>query len=360
MERKTPYLEIDLKKIRENVKILKKIFDARNISIMGVTKLTLGDPLIAQALIDAGITILGDSRLENIKRMKEAGIQATFVLIRMPALSEIENVGKLADISLNSELEIIRRLSKESIKHNKKHGIILMVEMGDLREGVMPEYVDQIIEEILSLEGIHLEGIGTNLKCFAGVIPDEKNTREFSELAKHVQKKFDLSLRFVSGGNSANYDWFMNTTNPGVINNLRLGTALLLGVGGVNEESIPNLHQNAFQFAAEIVQIKEKPGYPIGKLSKNAFGEESIFLKRKHEERKTRKMALLNAGRQDIIETKLHPLVDVKILGATSDYIILDLKDHEYNLGDEIRFILDYEALLNAMTSPFVSKYYVE
>ncbi len=360
MRFKTPYIDINLKKIYDNARTLLKLFSSRNISIMGITKVCLGDAFVAKTLLDAGIHLIGDSRIDNIKRMKEAGINATFVLIRNPSLSEISSVVEHVDISFNSELEIIQKLSEESIKQKKTQGIILMIEMGDLREGIMPAELDDTIEKILHLKGVILEGIGTNLKCFSGVIPDNNNMTQLSDLALHVQEKFEIKLNYISGGNSANYDWFMNTTEIGAINNLRIGTALLLGYGGINEDPIPNLHRDAFQFVAEIVQLKEKPSYPTGTLAMSAFGEESIFLKRKHEKGEVRQMALLNAGRQDIIEKKMNPLEDIEIMSATSDYIILNLKKGQYNLGDEIRFILEYEALLSAMTSPFVSRHYID
>ena len=167
-----PYLEINLNKIHFNATKLIQLFNTKGISIIGVTKVTMGNPTIAKILVQAGIKYLGDSRIGNIIRMKNAGVTAKFVLIRNPALSEIPIVIRYADISLNTELTTIKMLSEGALQQNKKHGIILMVEMGDLREGIMPEDLEFIVEKVLKLKGIELLGIGTNLKCFAGVIPD--------------------------------------------------------------------------------------------------------------------------------------------------------------------------------------------
>ncbi|MHA1492033.1 MAG: alanine/ornithine racemase family PLP-dependent enzyme [Promethearchaeota archaeon] len=354
-----PRLEIDLKKIFYNAKRLNQLFNSKNISIIGITKVTLGDPTIAKTLVDAGIQYLGDSRIPNIKRMKEAGVNAQFVMIRSPALSEIPSVVKHADISLNSEIEVIKRLSAESTRQNKKHGILLMVEMGDLREGLMPDEVDNIVKQVLELKGVELCGIGTNLKCFAGVSPDERNMKEFSDIAKKIQEKFNIKFKFISGGNSANYDWLMNTKDVGLINNLRIGTAILLGHGGINEAPIPGLQYNAFTFIAEIVELRKKPSYPKGTINTNAFGEPSIFLERNYQKGGERVQALLNAGRQDILEMKLIPKDNIEIMCATSDYIVVDVKENKFKVGDEMRFNLEYEALLCAMTSPFVLKVFI-
>jgi len=356
-----PYLQINLKKIQHNAQNLKETLDSKNISIMGITKVTLGNPEIANTIVRAGITLLGDSRIDNIIRMRNAGVKAKFVLIRNPALNEISLVVKNADISLNSEIETIKKLSETSMKLNKKHGVILMVEMGDLREGILPKDLETIVGKVLKLKNIELLGIGANFKCFAGLIPDENNMKEFSDIAEKIQKKYDIEFKYISGGNSANYNWLMESKNRGLINNLRLGTAILFGVEGIYEDPIPNLYQDSFTFIAEIVEIKEKPVYPKGTITTNAYGEPSIFLNKKPNGKEVRIQALLNVGRQDVIEKKLIPKDDIEIMSATSDYIIVDLKKNSKNfkLGDELRFDLDYEALLHLMTSPYISKVFI-
>jgi len=354
-----PYLEIDLKKILHNAKILKQALDSKKISIIGITKVTLGNPTIAKTLVQAGINYLGDSRIGNIMRMRNAGVDANFVLIRNPSLSELPLVIKYADISLNSELQTIEKLSEEALQQDKNHGVILMVEMGDLREGIMPKDLENVVRNVLKLKNIELLGIGTNLKCFAGVLPNENNMNEFSEIAGKLQEKFELNFQFISGGNSANYDWIMSTNEKGLINNLRIGTVMLLGVEGIKEEPIPNFYQDTFTFVAEIVEIKKKPLYPKGKVTTNAFGEPSIFHNKNKSKEGHRNHALLNAGRQDVQEKGLFPKDDVEILSASSDYIIVDLKENSFKLGDELRFNVNYEALLGAMTSPYISKVFI-
>ncbi|MFX1337424.1 MAG: alanine/ornithine racemase family PLP-dependent enzyme [Promethearchaeota archaeon] len=351
-----PYLEIDLKKILYNATILKKSLESKNISIIGVTKVTLGNPPIAKTLIEAGINYLGDSRIGNIIRMKEAGVNAKFVLIRNPSLREIPLVIRYTDISLNTELKTIEKLSEEALQQNKIHGVILMVEMGDLREGIMPKDLENFVGNVLKLKNIELLGIGTNLKCFAGVIPDENNMNEFSEIAGKIQENFGLKFQFISGGNSANYNWIMSTNEKGLINNLRIGTIILLGVEGIKEEPIPKYYQDAFTFVAEIVEIKKKPLYPKGTFTTNAFGEPSIFQNKDKSKEGYRNHALLNAGRQDVQEKGLSPKNKIEILSASSDYIIVDLRNCDFKIGDELRFNVNYEALLGAMTSPFITK----
>jgi predicted amino acid racemase len=353
------YIEINLEKIRRNAKFLRDLFEKKGISIFAITKLVLGDPIIAKIIVDTGIEYIGDSRINNIIKMREVGIEAKLILIRNPAISEISQVIKYSDISLNSELKAIRMLSEEAKKQKKRHGIIIMVEMGDLREGIMPNKLGSIVKGTLKLEGVELLGIGTNLKCFAGVIPDDTNMMEFSAIAENIENQFGIKLKFISGGNSANYNWVMSTKNIGLINNLRIGTAILMGLESIKDSLIAELEQNIFTLVGEIVQLDKKPKTPKGKFKTNAFGEPSVFKNKKIRGKGFRTQALLNVGRQDILEKGLTPKVDIEILGASSDYLIIDVKNNNFEVGDKIKFNMSYESVLRAMTSPFVEKRYI-
>ena len=173
MGRLTPRIEIDLGKVSHNAKSLKELYGSKGIDLIGVTKAVCGDPDIANTLVKSGIDILADSRISNIKRMRNAGVKAQFLLLRTPSLSQTEEVVKYADISLNTELSVIRRLSRFAIENKSRHKIILMLELGDLREGLMPFDLDFTIKKILPLKWIELVGLGTNLACFGGIEQDK-------------------------------------------------------------------------------------------------------------------------------------------------------------------------------------------
>lgn len=352
-----PEIEINLKKIRHNAKALKSLLNEHNFSIIGVTKVVLGNPFIAEVLVQAGIEYLGDSRIQNIIRMKKSKIKAKFFLIRVPSKSEIPLVVQYADYSLNSELKIIKMLSKEALKLNKVHDIILMVDMGDLREGINPSKINHYIQEIISLKGIKIEGIGTNLKCFGGIIPTTENMKKFSNIAEEIERNFGIKLKFISGGNSANINWLISCEDLGKINNLRIGEALFLGHETINFQPLPDLYTDAFKLTAEIVELKQRSLKPQGIAVSNAFGEKiqekSLFIK---EGTEFRTQALLNLGRQDIVVKGLKPIEKIKVLGASSDYLIVELIEKDFQIDKKLHFNLNYEALLKAMTSPYISQ----
>ncbi len=351
----TPRIEINVAKIAHNTKKLKELYGSMNIGVFGVTKVVCGDPNIADVLLKSGINTLADSRISNIQRMREADIQAQFVLLRTPIPSQVESVVRHADISLNSELSVIKGLSKSAVKYDATHKIILMVELGDLREGIMPPDLEDTVKGVIELKGIKLAGIGTNLACLGGVKPDEKKMEHLSSLARDVEEKFGLTLEFVSGGNSANYSWFMSTEDVGKINNLRLGESIYLGCETLYRKPIPGLFTDAFTLVAEVIESKMKPSVPYGEICQDAFGNVPEF-----QERGQIRRAILGIGLQDVLASGLTPRLNIDILGTSSDHIILDARGENIEVGNEMEFDLNYGALLSAMTSPYVTKRYVD
>jgi len=351
---KTPYLEIDLSKIQANTQKLISLLAPKNIRITGVTKSFLGDPRIAKSLISAGISSLGDSRIENIIRMKEANLQASLSLIRTPSASEAYDIVLYTDVSFNTELSVIAALSKAAVEQKKIHDIVLMVEMGDLREGILLHDLGTTIEKVLRMKGIQIIGLGTNLACLNGVKPTKYNMDVFSRLAGLYERSYGIKLKLMSGGNSANFDWIQDNDNVGRVNNVRLGEAILLGRETLSRRHLKGLHLDAITLVAEIIESKVKPSLPEGETGQDSFGNTPIF-----EDKGEILRSIIALGKQDVHVEGLTPMIDVDILGSSSDHIILDATKTPLVVGDQIRFSLNYAALLSSMTSPFIKRVYI-
>jgi predicted amino acid racemase len=321
---------------------------------MAVSKAVLGDPTIAQAMIQGGVEFIADSRLENIQRMRKSGVLAQFVLLRT-ALSQAELIVQWVDISLNSELATLKALSHYAEAKQRIHRVIIMVELGDLREGVCPCDLSSFFSEALTLSHLEIIGIGCNLACYGGVKPDAHNMHELSVQVDRLEHEFGLDLKIISGGNSANYDWYTSKSKTDRtddrINNLRLGESILLGRETVHRASIPGLHTRAFQLFAEVIESKRKPSMPLGEICQDAFGNVPCFTDRGMHQR-----SIVALGRQDVLVSGLSSRQAVTIIGASSDHLILDSGDRVLQIGEEVQFDLDYGALLAVMTSPFVRK----
>lgn len=346
-----PRLEIDLDKIHHNARTLVQRLATQGISVTGVTKATLGSPEVAGAFIHAGVRGLGDSRIENIEAMHRAPVPAPMTLIRSPMLSQAERVVTFADVSFNTELDVINKLSAAALEANRTHGIVLMVELGDLREGILPSDVEHMVREMLRLPNIVFKGIGTNLACRSGVSPDTTNMAELSSLAQAIEASFDLTLDIVSGGNSANLQWALSGADTGRINDLRLGESILLGRDPLNRQPIDGLFTDAITLIAEVIESKRKPSEPWGEIGQTAFGEGTPTA-----DRGDIMQTILAIGRQDTDPTGLHPPLMLDILGASSDHLITDSGPACVPIGTEFTFQLNYSALVRSMTSPFVSK----
>jgi predicted amino acid racemase len=348
-------VEIDLLKLRNNVEVLMHLYASKEIGIMGVTKAFCGIPEIAQVLVDMGIRTLADSKIANLKKMRDAKIKAEFVLLRTPALREVDQVIKYADISINTELVVINGLSCAAMRYGKQHEIILMVDMGDLREGILPTDLDAFIQAVLQLPGIKVVGIGANFACLGGVEPTDEKMKSFSLLANHIEEVIKRPLTYISGGNSANYNWFNSSENKGSVNNLRIGESILLGRETLYRKKIPGLFTDVFTFVTEVIESKLKASFPDGETGQNAFGVSPQF-----QDRGQIRRSILGVGRQDVLVTGLTPRIDIEILGSSSDHIVIDAKRTDLKVGDEVAFDVNYGALLSVMTSPYVGKKFIK
>lgn len=349
----TPRLEIDLIKIEDNARKLIGRLGRRGMAVTGVTKVALGAPEIAGAFLGAGVKRLGDSRIENIETMRHAGIRGPMTLIRAPIPSQVARVVRYADASFNTELDIIAMLSAEARKIRLTHEVIIMVELGDLREGVMPGDLENFVRQAVGLPNISIKGIGANLGCQNGVCPDMENMAELSRLATTIERKFDLKLDTVSGGNSSNLHWALGDNHAGRVNDLRLGEAILLGRDPLRRQPIAGLHTDAFTLVAEVIEAKIKPSKPWGERAHPTFEALSCDT----DNGKTSRV-LLAVGHQDTDPRGLRAPDGTEIMGASSDHLVLDTGRHRPSIGTEIKMQVDYSALLRAMTSPFVAKHW--
>lgn len=351
---KYPRLEIHLDRLRENAEHIVALGEQYDVQIWAVTKVTCGHPEVARTLLNAGVKALGDSRVENIKRMREAGVEGYYTLVRIPMISDAEEVVRYADCSLNSELAVMRALNTAAEKQGRTHDLILMVDLGDLREGIWPADLLDVVGEVLQLKHLHLKGLGTNLTCWGGVLPTEKNLGQLASLAKSVEERFGVQLEIISGGNSSSLPLLRDGMMPEGINQLRIGEVIMLGNDTVVHEPFPETRPDAFILQAEIIEMKRKPSHPIGTIGLDAFGKPPVF-----EDKGMRIRAILGIGKQDVAADGLRP-VDrgIEVVGGSSDHIILDLTDAEgsYQVGDIVSFTVAYECLLKASTSPYVEK----
>jgi predicted amino acid racemase len=232
--------------------------------------------------------------------------------------------------------------------------VVLMLDLGDLREGVWVDDLVALARDASTLPGIRIKGVGANLACFGGVVPSVDNMRVLVEQAEAVEALLGTRLDWISGINSSGLELIAAGRMPARVNHARIGEAILLGRETVRRRAWPDTFQDAFVLRAEVLELQRKPSAPVGERSEDAFGEQHDF-----EDRGVRLRALLNIGREDVdIDGILPDAAGIRVLGATSGYLVADVTDasSRVRVGDELAFSLNYAALLAAMTSEYVHK----
>ncbi len=353
-----PSVTVDEAKIEANARAIVGLCAEHGIETIGVCKVVCGMPAVAKAMIRGGVRGVGESRLENVLRLRAGGIVEPISLLRIPPLSAAADIVTSADLSLNSEMSVVRALSLAAEERGIRHGVVLMVDLGDLREGFWPDDLMEAVRETLELPGIRFQGIGANLACYGGVIPTEKNMGELADWAARIEDAFGTKVETVSGGNSSALPLVAAGKMPARINQLRIGEAILLGRETVRRQPWPGTAQDAFALAAEIIELKRKPSVPIGEIGQDAFGGRPVFADKGEMLR-----AILNVGREDADVDGLFPRDrNIVILGASSDHLIADVTACRppLALGDELTFDMSYSALLAVMTSAYVEKRLVD
>jgi ornithine racemase len=348
----SPRIEVDLDLIGENAQELVRHTRERGVSVTAVTKAMRGLPALGRVFLDAGAVALGDSRVEHIERLRAGGIEAPIVLIRTALASEVTRVVAVADTSCATEVDMVELLSAAAVRADRVHGIIVMVELGDLREGIMPGDVPDAVARCLALPNIEVRGIGTNLACRNGVVPDDRNLGVLSELATSIESQFGITLATVSGGNSSTLEWLRSTAEIGRVDNLRLGEAILLGRDPLRGVPIPGLRHDAARIFAEVIESKHKPRHAWGDraLSTYAPPNDTALSDPDAADEDHGWHSLLAIGHQDTDPLDLDPPSGVRIIGASSDHLVV-ASAHRLGLGTELAFRPGYSALVRAMSS---------
>ncbi|OAA31276.1 alanine racemase [Kosmotoga arenicorallina S304] len=349
------YVEVYPKRIYQNALFLRNSCAEKNIEVVGVTKVTCGDPHVAEKILESGIKIIGESRLENIKRLKSAGIDAKFMLLRPPEHEMVQEALSLAHYFLVSDLKVLANFI--DVNRAEEKGFIYMIDTGDLREGVWYSEALPELLEAYRIAGKELIGIGTNLGCYGGVKATPEKFILLKELSENFKKATGVELQILSTGNTASLPLVEQGVVPQGINQFRLGESIICGTDVTNNRNVPGTRQDSFILYGEIIELKRKPSIPEGEIGQDAFGRKPHF-----EDRGIRLRAILDLGEQDVLPSGLTPLIKgAEVLHASSDHLIVDLTEVSQTLkvGEYLPFRMSYGALLRTMTSHYIRKEYI-
>ncbi len=350
-------LKLDKNKLKHNFDYLNELFLQNDIDWAIVTKILCGNALFLNEVLGLGIKEVCDSRLKNLELIKKLNPKIQTVYIKPPPQKSIKRVVQYADVSFNTESSTIELLSKEAVRQGKIHRITIMIELGDLREGIMGENLLNFYEKIFKLPNIEVVAIGTNLNCLNGVMPSHDKLLQLALYSQIIELKFNKKIKWITGGTSVVIPLILEKSLPKAINHFRVGEALFFGNNLVTEKPYENLYQDVFKLCCEIIAITHKPKTPIGQFAKNPSGEEFEIIEEDLGQYSFR--AILDLGLLDININNIAPEDEnIKLISASSDMLVIDLgvNPHKYQVGDSVTFCINYMGALSLLSSDYIDK----
>jgi len=351
------FITLDVNKLKYNFEYLDKLFREKGIMWSVVSKLLCGNKIFLKELLNLDIRQVCDSRVSNLKMIKSIRPEIETIYIKPPAKRSIPGVIRNADISLNSEISTIRLLAEEAGRQGKVHKVIIMIELGDLREGIMGEDLMRFYDQVFELDNIEVIGIGTSLSCLYGVLPNQDKLIQLTLYKQLIEAKYKRKIPLVSGGSSVTIPLIFQNLLPKGINHFRVGESLFLGTDVYNNSSLENMKDDVFRIYSEIIEVTEKPAYPFGETGTNVEGHSHSMDEDKKGESSLR--AIVDLGLLDVGQEHIRPVdMDLELVGASSDMFVIDLGENKkgYAVGDLVELKADYMGILRLLNSYYIEK----
>lgn len=351
------YIELYKEKLKNNYQFLDALFKQHGKEWAVVTKMMCGNEMYLQEIIDLGTKEVCDSRISNLKVVKDIDPSVQTVYIKPPAKRSIKKIVKYADVTFNSELTTIKMLSDEAVKQKKTHKVIIMIELGDLREGIMGDHLMDFYDSIFKLPNIKVSGIGTNLNCLNGVLPSQDKLIQLALYEQLIEAKFNTKIPWVTGGTSVIIPMLYKHQVPASVNHFRVGETLFFGSDLLNDGIIEGMQSDVLKLFTEIIEVTEKPKVPIGTLAENPSGE--MFEVDENDFGQNMHRAIIDVGLLDVSADYLTPTDEkITIVGASSDMLVIDIgqSKKKYKVGDLVSFKLKYMGALGLLNSDYIEK----
>jgi len=349
---------INLNALEHNIRAVDKWMKDHEATWTLVTKVLCGNRDTLSALHALGVNSVADSRLFNLEAIKASIPGSESWYLRLPHTAAIPTVIQFSDVSLNSELETLSALNDEAKKQDKLHRVIIMIELGDLREGILPGKLVDMYRRVFDYANIEILGIGANLGCLSGGVPNIDHLTQLVLYHELLELKFDRRLPLISAGTSVILPLLLEGQVPKGVNHFRIGESVFLGTNLVTGETLPGLRDDALTIDAEVVEIKEKNLIPVGDSSSTVSTFQSISTEEFTPGQRGFR-AVLTLGHLDTAIEGLKPInPDYQIAGASSDLMVVNVGEDpgELKIGDSISFRPNYSAMLRAMVGKYIRK----
>lgn len=352
-------LLINTASILHNYQYVKRLVGVHGGCLTVVTKALCGNTDAVEAMVKGGVTSIADSRLENLMDITEKGISAERWYLKPPHPDELSEVVRFSDVSLNTELSTVKEIDREAGKAGLTHKVLLMIELGDLREGILPGTLVETYNEVFSLKNIEIIGIGTNLGCLSGTVPSMDQLMQLVLYKELLELKFERKIKLLSAGSSASLPFIIQGQIPKQVNHFRIGETILLGTDLIQGGTLAGFRDDGFILEAGIVEIKEKNLTPTGEIHEELHPFNSTAEVRQYSPGERGYRAIVAVGELDADVAGLTPVNnEYEIAGASSDLTVVNTggADTSLKVGDYIRFKLNYSSLIRLMNNRYTEK----
>lgn len=343
-------LLIRISDLRHNICFVQNLCAGNAVQLVVVAKGCNGFLPLLRLFHECGVKELAMSKVGDAIKA-EPFLSNPPMFLSVPAPQQADSIIRHFGSSLNSEFTTIQALGEAAKRNGRSHGVILMVDIGDRREGVIPEDLMPLVISILDLRNpfIKILGIGATLGCCCGTLPDRDNMEILVQLAEEMERQGGIPVQSVSLGGSVILPWLESGTLPTRINQVRIGEAILLG----NIPTIDKLHQGlssrGFVLRGTVLEVKKRPSLPAGIQGKDVLGRKLSFV-----DRGPRLRCLVDFGLVDTYPRGLKSeLAGLEFVNSNSDYTIFDITEVDPHLrpGETIDFTLNYQSLIRALHS---------
>jgi predicted amino acid racemase len=345
-----PRLTIDLGAVAENTRLLAARLLGEGFTLVGVTKCVDGERRVGQTMLEAGCAGLADSRLPALARLAAASL-GPLTLIRAPQPDELATAARVAHRVLLSDPGAAPTLGEHAAGSPVQ--ILLTVDLGDRREGVLPDAAPAVARAIAGLPGVVLAGISVNFACLSGQLPTQELFRQAEDVLGECAASCAVEPQLSLGGTCVMQH--LDGYHPRYPTEIRSGGGPIYGYDFVSGAGLDGLQRTDPVLTAVVLECYRKPPAPSGSTSCDAFGHVPEVELPDDDANYT----LLYLGRRDCEPGGLRPLLPGSYLaGATSDVSVL-ITPEPLRPGDTVSFAVDYDALVRAVTSPFVAKEFI-
>lgn len=202
------WVEIDKASLSNNINTFRSIIGKETLLAPCVKANAFGHGLIetSKIFLEAGANWLCVNSIEEAELLRKANITAPILLIGYVQLSELY---KIFDLDLRLfiyNIQTVQKLSQLSKDYKKNCNVHMKIDTGMGRQGILVNECEEFLHNVLSLDGINVEGIATHFAT-----ADEKlnnaifkhQLKLFLEFAERMKKKYNRDFILHCSNSSA-------------------------------------------------------------------------------------------------------------------------------------------------------------